>query len=270
MKEGKNLMGGLLVTLGCSWVKGVGAQYVDGMTLEQYQEVTEKGYRELDTPYTFIHHLAERNNLELVNFGVGGSSNKKQFRKATEFFSSDEFKKYQDKYSTIIVLWGITSTARTEVYNIHKKKFENLLYKADHKGTKFILEHNRIMVENYYDHEIEVYLLTNQMKHWDDFFELKGVKNMWFDILNHHDYTQNFDNLCLNDGDGPRDLLSRITTHKTKDKFHFSLWKTDCDRVKKGVFTKTLNPYSYHPTKKGHEKIFNLLDPYVKNLLRDS
>ena len=133
-----------------------------------------------------------------------------------------------------------------------------------------MLDHNKIILDHYYDHEIEVDLLTQQMKHWNEFFKQKGVKNIWFDILNHHDYTHNFDNLCLNDGDGPRDLLSRITTQKTKDKFHFSVWRDDCHRVKKGVFTKTLNPHSNHPTKKGHEKIFNLLDPYVKGLLSDS
>jgi len=60
MKEGKNLMSGLLVTLGCSWVKGVGAQYVDGMTLEQYQEVTEKGYRELDTLHIYTSSSREK------------------------------------------------------------------------------------------------------------------------------------------------------------------------------------------------------------------
>jgi len=53
-------MSGLLVTLGCSWVKGVGAQYVDGMTLEQYQEVTEKGYRELDTLHIYTSSSREK------------------------------------------------------------------------------------------------------------------------------------------------------------------------------------------------------------------
>ena len=267
MKEGKNLMGGLIVTFGDSWVYGIGAQYKDGMSKEEYRNTKDQD--DLIDPIAFRTLLAERNNLELRNYAAGGSSNKKQFRHANEFFSSDEFAKFQRKYSTIIVLWGITSTARTEQYNIHKRTFENLLYGAKHKGDKLMLEHNKIMLNRYYDHQIEVELLTQQMKHWNEFFKFKGVKNMWFDILNHHDYSYKFDNLCMNNG-GPRDLLSRLTSYKLRDKFHFSMSEVDCSRVERGLKAKDLNPYSKHPTRVGHEKIFNLLDPYVKGLLSDS
>jgi len=264
-------MEGLLVTLGCSWVKGVGAHYEEGISKDEYIDL--KMSEEHIGPYAFRTLLAERNNLELVSFGAGASSNKRQFRCATKFFSGPEFEEYQDKYSTIIVLWGLTSTARDEQWDIENKKWRSFLYGVDYKlrGSKFEDYHNysELMLRRFYDHDVEVNLLSDQMKHWNEFFKCKGVKNMWFDILNHHDYKYKFDNLMMDDGD-PRDLLSRITTHKTKDKFHLSIWDSDCSRIEKGVFTKTLNPYSNHPTKKGHEKIFSLLDPYVKNLLRDS
>ena len=270
-------MDGLLVTLGCSWVKGIGAQYEDGMSIEEYRERNK--LEEYIAPHAFRTLLAERNNLEIVNFGEGGSSNKKQFRYATEFFSSPEFEEYQNKYSTIIVFWGLTSTARTEKFDTTIKVDEygnvvdglwiNLLYGAASKGDPDYLGHNEIMLKRFYDNQAEVDVLSDQMRHWNEFFKSKGVKNLWFDILNHHDYKYKFDNLCMEDG-SPRDLLSRITTHKTKDKFHFSIWKSDCFRTGKGIYTKTLNPHSNHPTKKGHERIFNLLDPYVKELLPHS
>ena len=256
-------MDGLLVTLGCSWVKGIGANYEEGMTREEYKEHSK--LEEYIAPHAFRTLLAERNNLELVSFGAGGSSNKRQFRKATEFFSSPEFEEYQNKYSTIIVLWGLTSTARTEKYDTRYRGWMNFLYGSEPKDPDYI-EHNNLMLKRFHDNQAEVDLLSDQMRHWNEFFKYKGVKNLWFDILNHHDYKYEFDNLCMDDG-SPRDLLSRITNHKTRDKFHLSVWRSDCTRTEKGVFTKTLNPYSNHPTKKGHEKIFNLLDPYVKELL---
>ena len=255
-------MDGLLVTLGDSWVKGIGAQYTDGMTRDEYVETREN--EELIAPLAFRTLLAERNNLELKNFAVGGSSNARQFRKATEFFSSKEFEEYQNKYSTIIVLWGITSTARNEVFNAKSKRYvQEFFSRPDNINPERRL-YRQLMLEHFYDDQEEVKQLANKMRHWNDFFKGKGVKNLWFDILNHHDYNVEFNNLCL---DYPRDLLSQITSYKQKDRFHFSNWTIDCSRVKKGVISKTLNPHSNHPTKKGHEKIFDLLDPYVKDLL---
>ena len=261
-------MDGLLVTLGCSWVYGIGANYEDGWTLEQYRQDDHFKQEEHVGPYAFRTLLAERNNLEAVNFSAGGSSNKRQLRHATEFFSSPEFEEYQNKYSTIIVLWGLTSTARTEKYDTRYRDWVNLLYGSQPRVQEYI-EHNNLMLKRFHDNQAEVDVLSDQMRHWNEFFKSKGVKNMWFDILNHHEYKHKFDNLMMDDGE-PRDLLSRITTHKTKDKFHWSVWKADCHRVQKGIITKTLNPHSNHPTKKGHEKIFNLLDPYVKELLHHS
>lgn len=257
-------MDGLLVTLGDSWVRGVGVNYKEGVSKEEYKAC--KSIEEEIRPYAFRTLLAERNNLEIVNFSVGGSSNTKQFRLATEFFSSPKFKEYQNKYSTIIVLWGITSTARVELYDVQTELWENILYRprSNKKADPQYETIRRCMFERFYDHEEEVSVLSHQMKHWNEFFKSKGVKNLWFDILNHHEYKFDFDNLCL---DYPRDLLSQITTYKQKEKYHFSVWNVDCYRVKKGVAFKTLNPLSYHPTIEGHEKIFDLLDPYVKDLL---
>lgn len=253
-------MDGLLITLGCSWVKGVGAHYEEGMSEEEY--MLHRNNNEYVAPYAFRTLLAERNNLELVNFAEGGSSNARQFRRATEFFSSKEFEEYQNKYSTIIVLWGITSTARNEFYDSKNKRYAQLFYARDSRSEYKLLR--QLMLEQFYDHQEEVKQLANKMKHWNDFFRGKGVKNLWFDIFNHHAYNVEFNNLCL---DYPRDLLSQITSHKQKDRFHFSNWAIDCSRVRKGMISKTLNPHSKHPTKKGHEKIFDLLDPYVKDLL---
>lgn len=258
-------MDGLLVTLGCSWVYGVGAHYKEGMTREEYE--LHGRDEEQVKPYAFRTLLAERNNLEPVNFSLGGSSNQRNFRLATEFFSSQEFEEYQNKYSTIIVLWGITSTARNEVYDASIKEWRKLLYNKNTPKTEEHHDRNLlrdILVAKFYDHDEEVRILSNHMRHWNQCFNCMGVKNLWFDTLNHHKYNYEFNNICL---DHPRDLLSQITSHKENDRFHGSVHTIDCDRVKKGIKQKILNPYTKHPTKKGHEKIFDLLDPYVKNLL---
>jgi len=263
-------MDGLLVTFGCSWVKGKGASYREGMSRDEYDKMSQVD--EINSPFAFRTLLAERNNLEHINFSINGSSNQRQFRDATKFFSSQEFEEYQRKYSTIIVLWGITSTARTEVFDIRKRKWAKIFYNwnmsavqnFEDASKKDYVDLRDLMIRSFYDHDIEVDRLSYEMRHWNQFFKGIGVKNLWFDVLNHYDYNVEFNNLCL---DYPRDLLSQITSHKQKDRFHFSQRSLDCRRVSKGIMRKTLNPHSHHPTKKGHEKIFEILDPYVKDLL---
>ena len=71
-----------LVTFGCSWTYGIGSAYVDGIPQEQYHKIKK------DDTNSFRKILCERHNFSNVNFSVGGSSNQKQFRLATEYFLS--------------------------------------------------------------------------------------------------------------------------------------------------------------------------------------
>ena len=74
---------GLLVSFGCSWTHGVGSAYEKGMTLDEYKLTSH--HKETITPNSFRYILAEKFNLENVNFARGGSSNQTQFRGAIEF-----------------------------------------------------------------------------------------------------------------------------------------------------------------------------------------
>ena len=99
-----------LVTLGCSWVKGVGAKYScnnpdDESTYLSYRSITNQ-----NAPYAWRTLLAKKYNLEQHNIAQGGSSNKTQFRRATEYFNEVENPK------DVIVLWGVTSIHRDELF----------------------------------------------------------------------------------------------------------------------------------------------------------
>ena len=96
-----------LVTFGCSWMWGHGLCYTPGQPREQFNT-----QRTLDdyTKYSYRHLLAEKLGKTNINFSANGSSNQKQFRLATEFFNTSPPSKDS------IVLWGITSTARDEIW----------------------------------------------------------------------------------------------------------------------------------------------------------
>ena len=110
----------ILHTYGCSWTEGVGVSYKPKMSREEYQTVwkqncDQNSFRTLISDYLGSEH---------INFAQAGSSNQKQFRLARDFFINQSF----DRYDKIIVLWGITSTARSEMFDSQKKQYENFFY----------------------------------------------------------------------------------------------------------------------------------------------
>lgn len=251
-----------LVTFGCSWTWGKCSYYDYGMTDGDYANRFRQSWAVDPYPerYSFRSILAKKYNLKVLNFARGGSSNQKQFRYATHFFNLPITEK-------IIVLWGITSTARNEMWLSDENKWSNCLY--NNTQDKFS-EYSRIMVHKYYDHEVEVYKLNELMKHWNTFFNHLGIKNIWFDTLNHHEYTDLLPNLCWKDKPN-RDLLSRLCMiHGARfidDDFHHSSHTNDCDRVKYLLKKKVLNPHTFHPTKQAHKDLAKLFEPYVESML---
>lgn len=170
----------LLITLGCSWTYGVGVGYTEGMSAEEYKSLAWN--TDLCDQYSFRGLLCQKFGLENKNFSLGGSSNQAQFRRAKVFFSSEEFKKIKKEYDQILVLWGITSTARNELYNLQTNKLENFFYTTtDWPLGKAILKYT-------YNHDHEVDLLNTEINHWNMFFDSLGISNLWFDTFNHHDY----------------------------------------------------------------------------------
>ena len=172
-------MNKLLITFGCSWMYGIGVGYTSGMTKKDYNII--RGYPELCDPLSFRGLLSKKYSLQNKNFSECASSNQRQFRLAKEFFSSTEFNKLNKEFDKIIVLWGITSTARNELFLINHNKLVNFFYHDNCELSKVIIKHS-------YNHDNEVDQLATEMHHWNSFFNNLGISNLWFDTFNHHNY----------------------------------------------------------------------------------
>lgn len=172
-----------LITFGCSWTFGIGVGYQEPMTKSGLREISHD--EDICKKKSFRGLLSQRYQFDNLNFSQGGSSNQKQFRRAKHFFSSKQFEHLKDTQDEIIVLWGITSTARTEVFSI-----------LDNKVLDFFLKEEDGLIQRFvskyiHDHEHEVFSLAEEMLHWNQFFKSQNIKNYWFDTFNHHDYFVN-------------------------------------------------------------------------------
>jgi hypothetical protein len=174
-------MNQLLVTFGCSWTYGIGAGYTQGMSRAEYIDTYKKD--SICSQLSFRGLLSKKYGLVNKNFSLGASSNQHQFRLAKEFFSSTDFKKLQSKFNKIIVLWGITSTARNELYLTRSDCHEDIFYSNDKIESK-------LMTKYFYNHEYEVDRLLTEIRFWDDYFKSKNINNLWFDTFNHHNYRE--------------------------------------------------------------------------------
>jgi hypothetical protein len=172
----------LLITFGCSWTYGVGVAYNESMTKSDLQAVAWDPT--VCANYSFRGILCQQYGFVNKNFANGGSSNTRQIRLAKTFFNSDEFYDLRHQYDSIVVLWGITSTARNELYSLEHQRLENFFYNHPLDISKAILKYS-------YNHEHEVFMLAQEMAHWNKYFKLLNIKNFWFDTFNHHDYTVN-------------------------------------------------------------------------------
>jgi hypothetical protein len=216
--------------------------------------------------YSFRGLISEKYSLKNINFAVGASSNQRQFRLLKNFLHSEEGKKLQDTYSTVIVLHGITSTARADMYLADYGKMTNFKF-DDPKFEKY----SKSMLEHFYDHDNEVELLEDEMSFMNQFYKFAGIKNLWFDTFNHYNYSKQIDNMIQ--GWPSRDLLTTMAIkeglEESDHKYHRSSWLIDTNRVKFLVDEGFLNPHSFHPTKQGHELIANILDEYIVKLLQE-
>ena len=250
-----------LVTFGCSWTAGIGSWYDPDkhikMSMEEYDQYQNKGEgRQLKNEYCFRTILARKHNYVNKNFSKPASSNSKQFRKAEQYFNTDDYKKYDN----VIVLWGLTSTARMELWNLKDKKYKSHFMTDDRQDL------NTILRKYHYDHDIEVNRLSTQIQHWDKYFNMIGVKNYWFDTFNHHDYDYESSNMIMGD-ENPRDLMSYLCkseglSFKT-DSYHFSDWRLDSDRIKFLLKKQLVNPISHHPNKQAHILLADILDKHI-------
>ena len=256
------------ITFGCSWTYGVGCHYEPGMSDDDLKK--HAWDNNTTEQYSFRSILARKYNLTNVNFSQGGSSNQRQFRLAREYFMSNEFEQLSATHDNIVVLWGITSTARYELYSIELKEYVSFLL---HQPTFQIdWPFNRLLLEHCYDHDVVVKETELEMRYWNEFFKNRDIKNVWFDTFNNHEY-KHIDNLLFA-SEPEHDLLTILAKNEGLDsndkKYHYSVWKKDTNRVEYLVNKELLNPYTYHPSKACHEKISDILSPAIERLIGKS
>lgn len=174
-------MKSLLITFGCSWTYGIGLSWHPGISAEEFE--SSRWLPEICDRLSFRGILAGRYDLDALNFSQGASSNQTQFRLARDYFGSLLFEQHQRQYEKILVVWGITSTARNEVYHVDSKMRSSFLYSDQTALAK-------IMVTDHYDHAHEVEQLAKDILFWNKFFASNGIDNIWFDTFNHHDYPE--------------------------------------------------------------------------------
>ena len=254
----------ILITFGCSWTVGVGVGYESGMTDKQFSKLAWDD--EINNNYSFRGLLSKKYNLRNINFAAGGSSNQRQFRLLKAFFGSPDWENIHKNNEKIIVMHGITSTARSEVWVEDKKELHDFMFNTSTNSLSW----RSLYANTFYNHDNEVERLGEQMRFFNTFYRSLNVKNIWFDTFNHHDYTHAIDNLHGHDLE-KRDLLSLMAIKKNilniDDNYHRSLWRDDTNRISFLTDLGYLNPISKHPTKKGHELIAEILDEPFKQLL---
>jgi hypothetical protein len=265
----------VLVTFGCSWTFGVGVQYKPKMTIKEYDAVRLNfdWHKQLADTYSFRTLLSKKYEFENINFSVGGSSNQFQFIQLRKFFTSERFKHLLEENTEIVVLHGITSTAREYFFDCNDGKSKNLMFNKeimikDEASATAVKSY----VVNFYNHDFEVERLTEEMLFINQWYKSIGIKNLWFDTFNSHAYTSNIDNFIgWEYNSDSRDLLTRMAIlNDIKDidkQYHFSNWRAETNRAQLLVDTGHLNPISIHPTKLGHELIADIISPYLEKII---
>ena len=250
-----------LITFGDSVTKGCGLGYEEGMSHKEYQKIFYD--EEINNKYAFRTILSDRWGCDNINFACMGSSNMKQFRLATEYFKS------KPKRRTV-VLWATSTVCRHEMWFNKRDKggkgYGDLRYNHRYKLIKCQNEISNLesdifrkkpkikedddfekginivdYINNHFDKENEVRMLSKQMTHWNLFFEGLGIENYWVDTGISHDYPSTNPRMLFNDKP-KRDLLSQ-------------------SQIK-------LDPYSGHPTKESHTKIADMIDEEI-NLINN-
>ena len=257
----------LLVTLGCSWTRGVGVAYKKGMKEDEYKSKNDDDI--LCDELSFRGLLTKKWKCTNLNFSQMGSSNDRQFRRATTYFK----RKPRER---VIVLWGITSVFRHEIWltknHQGKSGYQNVLYghgmnrDVNMKHKRFDVNHH---LEWHFDKKQKIKELSHKMRHWNLFFEGMGIENYWFDTFNHHDYPIPIDRMLFNNRKY-RDLMSILCEdlefdNYDPDEYHVSQFNNDDSRRMRFLEKKELvNPYSYHPTREAHARIAKLFDEVIK------
>ena len=254
----------ILVTFGCSWTYGVGAHYVDGMRMPEYR--IDAWNPSINNELSFRGILSKKYNIENINFSMGGCGNQRQFFRLKKFFNSDMYKDLVKENAEIVVLHGITSTARNYVYNVKEKVAQDIMFNDTNLDSAM-----KSYIANYKCDEHELELLSNEIQFINQFYKANGIKNLWFDTFNTHKYSFELDNFLGYHNHETRDLLSQMALQTgiqdMDKKTHDSVWKVDTNRIEFLINSKHLNPISTHPTKLGHQLIADIISKELENMI---
>jgi hypothetical protein len=255
----------LFLFFGCSWTYGKNINLI-GEPGDPYWDYHTKKQAEL---YSYRALITKHFAAKQINYSQVASSNDRQFRLASEHFIGPNAL-YNEINGNQFVLWFITSTARLELYNSEKKSWENTIIGQFDNQPNFY----QTYLTTYYEHEKELEKLNQKMILWNNYFSSKGIKNIWVDTFNHHNYPVPIDNL-LTFGTDFSDVMSNLciqtgyTPNFNHDDFHYNK-KTKSNtpsRVNHLVSKGLMNEKTYHPTQKGHAMIAEqLLIPRLEKL----
>ena len=299
----------LLITFGCSWTYGVGAGYQPGMSMSDLRDIAWDN--SIANTVSFRGIISKKLNYTNKNFSAGGSSNQKQFRLAKEYFSSKEFDRDREYYDEIVLLWGITSIYRDELYSNLTDENINFTHHDNNRRRNKSLD---LYLKYFFNDDNEIRKIALDVLFWDKFFSKNIITNYWFDTFNHNDYpipglenfkkkynecsgldwpqwddliTQNINHVdpkiineiydterwewarILTDFPGfnnfidftnkNRDIASYLARHNGLEnlskQIHTSVWEADTDCIKFLADVGIVNPFSFHPTQRGHQQL---------------
>jgi len=251
----------ILLSFGCSWTFGTGLCYTNDTSEKDY--INDAWNNQYANKYSYRTLISQKFNFYNLNYAEGRSSNQRQFRFARELFSDPMFQEVC-KMHKVVVMWAITSTCRNEFWSNTSNEYYNFKHDDNLKSNDLpfaLREISKLWIDEVYKHDREVEELSQQMTIWNGFFANLGIDNLWIDTFNTHDYPMYHSNYVT------PDLLSFLSNKKSNSSYHMSSWKNDSDKIKPLVDSGVLNPYSFHPTRKGHELIANMLIPYFNKFI---
>lgn len=300
----------LLITFGCSWTYGVGAGYQPGMSMTNFRDI--EWDNSIANKLSFRGIISKKLNYTNKNFSAGGDGgNQQQFRLAKEYFSSKEFDRDREYYDEIVLLWGITSIYRDELYSNLTDENINFIHHDNNRRRNKSLD---LYLKYFFNDDNEIRKIALDVLFWDKFFSKNNVTNYWFDTFNHLDYpiprlanlkktynkcsgtdwpqwddliTQNIHHVdpeilneiydterwewsrILTDFPGfnnfidftnkNRDIASYLARHNGLEnlskQIHTSVREADTDCIKFLADVGIVNPFSFHPTQRGHQQL---------------
>tara|TARA_Y100000015_G_scaffold17417_1_gene16775 strand:+ start:3601 stop:4317 length:717 start_codon:yes stop_codon:yes gene_type:complete len=237
----------ILVTLGDSWVRG------------RYP-LKQKNWMRI---------LGEHYNFKCNDLSEKGASNWNQFRKATQYFNQNIDPK------EVIVLWGINTLYSDEIYMNGRNAYTQMRFSAHtmnpRADRKFRHNNYDYSITRHYEDHFDIDIIEERTRDnirlWQKYFDMSGIRNLWYDI--HNETNTITANKVVFPHQGMQDLVSQtIASRKVyeQDRHHFATGYVDCDRIG-DLRLGGLVDDALLPTQDGHNEIAMLFEKALKDIL---